>query len=329
MKQAVVIVLSWNGAEHLAACLEALQAQRGAEADILVVDNGSHDDSVVVARRVCPQATVVENGRNLGFSGGMNVGLRLLLDGERASAAYAVLLNQDTVVAADWLRHILAPFSADERIAAVGCKIYNHDGQTLQHAGGWIDPHRGTSHHIGYGTRDDGQYDEPRAMEYVTGAAMALRLTALAEVGLFDEGYSPAYFEEVDLCWRLRRAGYRVWYTPAATLRHAESTSLTNLVQRSVLVQRNRLRFVVKTFPAARLWHDFPLAEALRMAAIHHSPEARALRRAYLEGIVRREEWIAARRQFYAVTAEDAERLRALCVGLRRAMVAHDRAREW
>ena len=324
--RATVIVLSWNGADDLPACLDAVLGQAGAAADLLVVDNGSVDGSAALVRERYPAARLVENGRNLGFSAGMNVGMGLL----RASAEppdVVVLLNQDTVVAPGWLRAILAPLEQDERIGAVGCKIYYPDGRTLQHAGAWVEPGRAVPRHYGYGEIDAGQYDQPRAVEYVTGAAMALRMRALDQVGLLDEGYSPAYFEEIDLCWRLRRTGYLVHYAPGATLRHAESRSVADSVRRSALFNRNRLRYVAKTFPSERLWADFRFVERVFLAAHGFGAEARALQWAYLQAILYRDEWRRAREQFYDVTDAERARLDALWANLRRDLVGFMRER--
>ena len=190
--RATVIVLSWNGAAYLADCLGAVLDQRGAHAGLLVVDNRSVDRSVELVRRHFPSATVVENRCNLGFSKGMNVGLRLLQE-QPEPPDVAVLLNQDTVVAPDWLRHILAPFETDERVGAVGCKIYYPDGRTLQHTGNVVEHGRAMTRQYGYRECDEGQYDQPRGLEDLAAAALALGISALVEVGLFDEGYSPAY----------------------------------------------------------------------------------------------------------------------------------------
>jgi GT2 family glycosyltransferase len=322
--KAAIIVLSWNGADELPACLDAVLSQEGAEAQLVVVDNGSTDGSAALVRERYPRAQLVENGRNLGFSAGMNVGMWLLRDAP-GPPDVVVLLNQDTVVAPDWLRNILAPLQRDQRIGAVGCKIYYPDGHTLQHAGGWLEPGRAVPRHYGSGEIDAGQHDQPREVEYVTGAAVALRMRALDEVGLFDEGYSPAYFEEIDLCWRLRRAGYLVHYAPAATLRHAESRSTGDALRLHALVNRNRLRYVVKTFPTERIWGEFVVAERMRLAMVQPGLEARMLRRAYLEGILRSAEWVAARARYHPLAPGEAQRLGALCAGLRRDMAAFER----
>ncbi len=319
--RAAVIILSWNGADHLADCLDSVQGQRNNNALTVVVDNGSEDDSVAIARQH-NDVQVIENRRNLGFAAGMNVGIRWLRSLVQLPNV-VVLLNQDTIVAPDWLHNLIEPLAHDQQIAAVGCKIYYPDGKTLQHAGGWLDPARALSYHFGHQERDEGQYDQPRDVEYVTGASMALRMSALDEVGLLDEGYSPAYFEEVDLCWRLRRSGYRVHYTPGATLRHVESSSIRDPVARNTLAHRNRLRYIYKTFPFERIRVDFMTAERLRLASLPHSLERRILRRAYLEGILRREEWLTARAAFYPISDDEAEQLRHICIELRAAAGNH------
>src|SRR5262245_6689364 len=159
--RAAIIVLAWNGLGELPACLDSALSQVDGAADLLVVDNGSVDGSGALVRERYPTVRLVENNRNLGFAAGMNVGMRLLR--EAADPPHVVvLLNQDTVVAPDWLRSILAPFEQDERIGAVGCKIYYADGRTLQHAGAWIEPGRTMPRHYGYGEIDQGQHDRPR-----------------------------------------------------------------------------------------------------------------------------------------------------------------------
>jgi GT2 family glycosyltransferase len=323
--RASIIVLSWNGADDLPDCLDAVLAQEGAVADLLVVDNGSVDGSSALVRERYPNARLVENSRNLGFAAGMNVGMRLLRDAAEPPDV-VVLLNQDTIVAPDWLHSILAPFEQDERIGAVGCKIYYPDGRTLQHAGAWIELGRAIPRHYGYGELDTGQYDQPRAVEYVTGAALALRMGALDQVALLDEGYTH-FIEDVDLCWRLRRAGYLVHYAPAAKLRHGESRSVADPVRRSALFNRNRLRYVVKTTPPDLLWNNFLVAERAYLAASEDGPDMRALRWAYLDGIMCRAEWCHARAQYYHVTPAERARLDNLCADLRRNLAAFGRDR--
>jgi GT2 family glycosyltransferase len=262
---------------------------------LLVVDNGSIDDSVACVRRFCPDATIIENGANLGFSGGVNVGLRALLRDDPPEAV--VLLNQDTIVAADWLERLLDPF-VDPEVAAVGCKLLYPDG-TIQHAGAYLEYPRQIAQHIGWHERDAGQYDETREMQYVTGASLALRTAAIQRIGFFDEGYNPGYYEDSDYIWRLRHAGYRVMYTGAASAIHCESASTSDRVRRSMLYNRNRLRFMLKTMPGTAFWQDCVPAEREFIARHGVGEEARALRWAYLHALMMLDDTLRERSRHY------------------------------
>ncbi|NJO04902.1 MAG: glycosyltransferase [Chloroflexaceae bacterium] len=171
-----------------------------------------------------------------------------------------MLLNQDTEVAPDWLAQLVAVFEAQAQAGIVGCKIFFPDGTTLQHTGGSLHWPLATPEHRGTGKTDSTQYDTVGHVEYVTGAAMAIRSVVLREVGLLDEGFSPAYFEDTDLCYRARAAGFEVLYTPYAHLLHHEgATSQSARHQR--LYHRNRLRFVLKHAPLSMLLREFAPAE--------------------------------------------------------------------
>jgi GT2 family glycosyltransferase len=279
-----VLVLTWNATDVALACLHALAQQERPPAYTLVVDNGSVDETVAQIRAAFPQLHLVQNRTNLGFAQGMNVGLTTLRQIGKPPDV-VVLLNQDTVVAPDWLAALFAPFTADPHLGAAGCKIRYPDG-TLQHAGMTLEWPRAVVHHIGTHEPDTGQYDEMQPYDAVTGAALALRMSALDKVGLFDPGYSPAYYEDADLCWRLRHSGYQVAYVPAAVLTHHESLSLRNPLTRSQYYNRGRLRYVLKTYAAADIVGPFADAEQAFIREHLHPAEARALRWAYIETLL-------------------------------------------
>jgi GT2 family glycosyltransferase len=243
-----VIILAWNGERFLEPCLAALLAQADKEAEIIVVDNGSRDNSGTLAEQHGPRVRLIRNGYNLGFAGGNNVGLRA------ATGEAVVLLNQDTVVQPGWLSALASTF-ADSAIGIVGCKALYPDGRTLQHAGARVHPGNAYTEHIGSGEPDTGQYDRLADVDYVTGAAFAIHRRALERLGGLDEGFYPAYYEEIDYCYRARRAGFRVVYQPQAVLHHHETSSLP---QPSYVhyraVHRNRVRFIL------RHWDDEGLA---------------------------------------------------------------------
>jgi GT2 family glycosyltransferase len=313
--RAAVLVLSWNAADALLACLTSLAAQQRPPELTLVVDNGSHDGAADQVAAAFPSATLIRNPRNLGFAGGMNTGIRALQALPEPPDA-VVLLNQDTLLDPGWLAAILAPLEADPAVGAVGCKIRYPDGR-LQHAGITLDE-RSIVRHLGWHEPDRGQYDVEQRCDYVTGAALALRMSALATVGLLDEGYTPAYFEDLDLCWRLRHGGYRVIYAPKATLAHQESLSLRDEVSRSAFYNRSRLRFVLKSYPLATL--EGFLGKELAFLSQHIGiDEGRVLRWAYAETWLALEELLAARRAIEpALPASAAATMHALLVELHR-----------
>jgi GT2 family glycosyltransferase len=179
-----------------------------------------------------------------------------------------VLLNPDTVVGDNWLANLVAPLMRDERIGVVGCKLYYGDGRTLQHAGGILRPPQAMPDHYGVNQQDDGRWDEPRDVDYVTGAALAVRQTVLDQIGLLDENYF-LYFEEADLCWRARQAGYRVVYEPGATAVHFES-ALSGRGSPFYLTHfhTGRWRFLLKHYPAPQLLAETLPAEKGWLAAI-------------------------------------------------------------
>jgi GT2 family glycosyltransferase len=289
-------VLTWNAAAYALACLHSVVQQHSPPDTLLVVDNGSIDQTVARVRREIPSAHVLCNASNVGFAAGMNQGIAAL-QARSAPPDIVVLLNQDTLLDAHFLDAVVAPF-ADERVGAVGGKIAYPDGR-LQHAGAYLSFPRAVAHHIGWRECDDGQYDASRSCEMVTGAAIALRMEALVRTGLFDTGYSPAYYEDSDLCWRLRQQGYQIVYAPQARLIHHESLSLPDETTRSKYYNRGRLRFVLKSYPLPTLLEDFWQSEQRFLWEQSHAREDRALRWAYIETIANLHACLHARQPYY------------------------------
>lgn len=299
MMKASIVIPVWNGREYIPACLDALLAQDYSDFEVIVVDNASADGSSDLVAEKYPQVQLIRNTQNLGFAGGCNVGLRA------AQGDVLVLLNQDTVVLPGWLRALVEALQRPE-VGVVGCKILYPDGKTIQHAGGWIEWPLGLAHHYGQGEQDNGQWDEPRRVEYVTGAAMVFRRDVLERVGPLDEGFWPAYFEDADFCFRAREAGFEVWYIPGAVVLHKETVALTDPAQRSSAYQRGRLRFVLKHLPPDRFFSEFMSAEKDYQRPAISGYESGALQGAYLEamatgGLLLRRRWGADREMIQEV----------------------------
>jgi GT2 family glycosyltransferase len=247
---------------------------------ILVVDSASTDGSVNVVKREFPDVEVIESKVNLGYAGGANLGLQLTTE------EIVFLINPDVTVRETTLAALDEALRADERVGMVGCKLLYPDGCVIQHAGGMISYPLALAQHIGYGEPDSDEFGSIREVDYVTGALCAVKRSVLAQVGQFDEGFYPAYFEETDLCQRIRHAGYKVVYVPSAVAIHAESvTTGKNTVEYYHFYHRNRLRLVLKHYSAAQLWQDFLDAETKRLRDLGDSHEVGALRQAYQDNL--------------------------------------------
>jgi GT2 family glycosyltransferase/glycosyltransferase involved in cell wall biosynthesis len=237
-----VLIVSWNGMEFLESCLRSLEEQTFPDFEVIVVDNGSTDGSPDLIARQFPDVKLIKFQTNRGFTCGINAGI------EAASGDIILLLNQDTVVLSGWIENMVKGLAEDQQIAIVGCKILYPDRQTLQHAGGVLHLN-GLTDHYGAGEMDQGQHDSDRDCDYVTGAAFGFKASLVDHIGLFDERYSPAYFEELDFCLRALRHNFRVRYLHKPKIIHYESSSTGKFSPRFLyLYHRNRLKFMQKHF---------------------------------------------------------------------------------
>jgi len=248
----VVIVLNWCGEEDTAACLRSLARSEGAPFDVLLVDNGSPDSSGERLHATFPALPYVQTGRNLGFTGGNNRGIEWALG---TGAEYVVVLNNDTVVAPDCIARLVASARARPRVGAVAPTMLVLDApDRVWYAGGTLSLFRGLGVHRGEGDVaervDDARGPEP--VTFITGCCMLLTREALETVGAFDDAYF-AYGEDMDLSFRLMRAGFVLLHEPRARLLHRvpvgpSEPSPFQIEQRD----RNRRRFVRLRLPALR-----------------------------------------------------------------------------
>lgn len=277
---ASIIVPLWNGRDYIEDCLAAALSQNYSPLEVIVVDNASSDGSADLVAEIFPTVRLIRNQHNLGFAGGCNTGLRA------ATGKVLALLNQDTLVAPNWLQFLCAALQ-DTNIGLAGCKIFYPDGETIQHAGGWIEWPVGEAHHYGHREQDTEKWQQPCEVEYVTGAAMAFRREVLERVGFLDEAFWPGYFEDVDFCLRVWKAGFEIWYIPDATLTHTETTSFEDRSAAWQFYHRGRLRFLLKHIPPDQFLNQFVPAEELHQPAIIDPFGSQPLCRAYLETIAR------------------------------------------
>lgn len=226
MPRVVCVVVNWNGWQDTVECLNSLQQQDYSELEVIVVDNGSTNDSSRRIQEAHRWVTVVETGRNLGFPSGCNMGTRLAL---QRNADYVWLLNNDTIAPPDTVRKLLNTASANPQAGAVGAVLYYlHDpGRVQAWGGGRINLWTGFVTH----------FTKPAAFHgntYLTGASMFLPRRVCEEVGLFYEGFF-MYCDDSDFGIRLHRAGYDLVVAEDTAILHKEGASSP---KRSPLIDR-------------------------------------------------------------------------------------------
>jgi GT2 family glycosyltransferase len=217
-----IVVLTWNGWDDTDQCLRSLAPYVSDETRVLVVDNGSGDGTPGRVRRMFPGIEVIENGRNLGFPGGNNVGIRHALD---RGADYVILLNNDTVVDREFARELLAVAERDPGVGMATSKIYYHDRpDVLWFAGGELSTWTGRCTHAGYGQPDRGQFEGVEDIGRPCGCSLLVTRRFLEDVGLMDEDLF-LYGEEIDWVFRARRHGYRCVLAPRSKVWHKVSAA--------------------------------------------------------------------------------------------------------
>ena len=237
---ASIVILGWGGEPYISACLEALRRQTYPSFEIIVVDNHSPDRTAEIVECDFPEVKLIRTGRNLGVAGGNNVGLRA------ARGQICILINADVEPYTDWLEHLVGAMQSDPAIGIAGAKLLYPDG-TIQFAGGRIEPPRGYSYHLGWHEPDKGQRDRFGDVDFVTGASLAITQQALSEIGYEDERFYPIDYEDPDMSYRARAAGYRVVLVPeAVAIHHESSTSRAQDMGRTLPLEAGRLRFVCK-----------------------------------------------------------------------------------
>lgn len=259
-----VVVLNWNGREDTLRCLASIPD------DVLTVvpDNGSTDGSVEAIRERFPHVRVVENGANLGYSGGNNAGIRAALD---AGAEWVVLLNNDATLEPGALEALRDAAARHPRAGALAGKLLFEDGR-VQWAGQRVALLTGYSGRPrGYGRPDGGRYREEREVDRAVGALMAVSRAAIERVGLLDEDLF-AYVEDVDWSLRIRAAGFTCVFVPEARAIHAVSASTGGQASTTPLYYGARNTIVVceRHRPLGRV------GTALRRASIAATFGARA-----------------------------------------------------
>ena len=213
-----IITVNYNGLEDTCSLIDTITFNDRLE--VIVVDNGSKSDEAAVISRRYPQVKVIRSEQNLGFAGGNNLGI------QAAQGQYLYLINNDTVFKDFQVQPLIERLRSSAAIAVVCPKIrFAWTPQPIQFAGYTpLSPVTLRNRSIGFNELDNGQYDSPHPTPYAHGAAMMIKHEVVEHVGLMPDCYF-LYYEELDWSMMFTRAGYEIWYDPAATIFHKESQS--------------------------------------------------------------------------------------------------------
>lgn len=245
-----IIILNWNGRALLAQCLPSVVQTDYPNVEIIVADNASTDDSVAWINTHFPQVRIVQHTENWGFSKGNNLAI------DQAKGSYILLLNNDVEVPSDWVRPLVEAMEANPQLGAVQPKLMQFVKRDMFEytaaAGGHLDAfgYPFTQGRLFFTMETDtGQYDTPAPLFWAGGAAILFRKTALDLCGNLDERFF-MHMEEIDLCWRLQRKGWKIQSVPQSKVYHIGGASLPHGNPRKVYYNfRNSLLMLYKNLP--------------------------------------------------------------------------------
>lgn len=238
-----VIILTWNGRAHLKECLDSLAVQTFLDFETILVDNGSSDGSADYVRSTFPWVRLLDLPENLGFAEGNNRGLAL------AQGMYIVTLNNDTKADPDFLAELVRVADDNNRTGMVAARMRSFYCPDRIDAAGLKIGSNGLGYNIGIGEIDDGRHDREPLFGPCGGAAL-YRREMLDEIGFFDPDFF-AYYEDFDLAWRARMAGWQALAAPAALVFHVHSATGGDMSRFKVYyTHRNKWFVIIKNWPA-------------------------------------------------------------------------------
>ena len=260
MLKLAIVILNWNGERYLRQFLPTLLRNIPDYAEVIIADNASSDGSLAFLREEYPQIRVIVHPQNGGFSKGYNDAF------QQIEAEYYCLLNSDIEVPEHWVEPVMELFESDDTIAAIQPKIISyHDRTKFEYAGasgGFIDKYgypfcRGRV----FDTleEDHHQYDDAIPVFWATGAALFVRSAVYHQLGGLDEDFF-AHMEEIDFCWRIKKAGYKLMIEPKSFVYHIGGGTLPkNNSHKTYLNFRNNLCLLLKNLPKNRLFITFAM----------------------------------------------------------------------
>lgn len=245
MDKIFILILNYQRPKETIECLHSIVKFSNCQIfklSIILIDNGSQDESVELIRKKFPHLKIIENKKNLGFAGGNNVGIKYAL---RKSADFILLLNNDTEVYSDFLIQLIKVMRKDKNVGIAGPVIeHKVKNKTFYDYGGKINFKLARAYHINKRTY---QKTKPIERDFVSGCCMLIKKEVFEKVGFLDERYF-LYLEDVDFCVRVKKVGYKIWMVPAVKIFHYGGVSGDDWIK--ILYSfRNSILFTMKWVP--------------------------------------------------------------------------------
>lgn len=254
----LVVVLNWNGWRDTLDCLASLENLDYSNYGVVVVDNGSTDESAARIRAAYPHIDLLETNANLGFAGGSNLGIRYALSRE---AEYVWLLNNDTIVDPKALEAMVHKGVSDPTVGVVGSvlRYYDEPDRIQVYGGGRVSLWTGVSRHFIVSVADDD-------LHYVSGASLLINRLLIEDVGLLDESYF-FYWEDIDYCQRALRRGWKLSVAGESSVLHREGGTISEGKDKSIASDEFDVRSMV-LFLHSHAGFRWPLAVLLRLCGV-------------------------------------------------------------
>jgi len=247
-----VIIVNWNGKKFLKECLDSLLVQSYTDFEIIFVDNGSSDGSIEYVRSNYPYVTILALPQNVGFAAGNNAGF------EHCRGEMIVTLNNDTKVVPEFLEELVKPVIADSRVGMVAAKMLNYFEPDRIDAIGLMIAGNGLGYNKGIAETDHWQHKTSTQVFGPCGGAALYRRAMLLETGFFDDDFF-AYYEDFDLAWRCRLAGWQAMTAPDAVVYHIHSATSGEWSPFKVYhTHRNKWYVIAKNWPTRVIMRYLP-----------------------------------------------------------------------
>ena len=246
-----IIIVTWNSSSDIKANLSSVLNSNYTNIDsILVVDNFSKDSTVDLVRANFPEVEIIESKKNTYFTGGNNIGYKFLV--KKYNSKYIITLNPDTVVKPNWIDELVEIAEKDSKIGIVSPKIvfWNNVNEGLINSAGLIYDGYMQAYDKGFKEKDIGQYDKTEELDAVSGTCMLIRTDMIRDLKYLFWSKLRMYLEDLELCIRAKKNGWKVVYTPNTTVAHSymQSTNQSSIVRKKDWIDRNWLLIALKHY---------------------------------------------------------------------------------